>query len=66
MNDARMTVGIDSPGPLRAQRRAAGLVAEYIHELSDRHAVTPQRSPEVAAHPGTGSGVDHTTESQGG
>jgi hypothetical protein len=37
MNDARTTPEIDSPRPLRAQRRAAGLVAQYIHELSGRH-----------------------------
>jgi hypothetical protein len=65
MNDARGTAGI-LPRPLRDQRRAAGLVAEYIHELSGRHGVTRQRSLEAAAHPGTESEVDNTTESQGG
>jgi hypothetical protein len=37
MNEARPTREADSPRPLRAQRRAAGLVAQYIHELSERH-----------------------------
>jgi hypothetical protein len=37
MNDARPTRETDSGRPLRAQRSAAGLVAQYIHELSDRH-----------------------------
>ena len=37
MNQARSNPEIDSRRPLRARRREAGLVAEYIHELSDRH-----------------------------
>ena len=39
---------------LRAERRAAGLVAEYIHELSDRHAGDRERgrldSTDAPAH----------------
>ena len=38
MNDARATTEIDPPTPLRAERSAAALVAQYIHELSPRHA----------------------------
>ena len=38
MNDARETREIDPPAPLRAERSAAPLVAQYIHELSARHA----------------------------
>ena len=34
MNDVRETPEID---PLRAERSAAALVAQYIHELSARH-----------------------------
>lgn len=38
MNDARETPEIAPPAPLRAERSAAALVAQYIHELSARHA----------------------------
>jgi hypothetical protein len=31
----------------RARRRAAGLVAQYIHELSQRHAVVRERSEQL-------------------
>ena len=40
MDAARTTQQIDSPRSFRAQRGAAAVVAQYIHELSDRHAVT--------------------------
>jgi hypothetical protein len=43
MNAPRTTREIDSLKPLRAQRRAAALVAEYIHELSERHAAERRR-----------------------
>jgi hypothetical protein len=39
MEDVRIIPQGDPPtGALRAQRLTAGLVAQYIHELSDRHA----------------------------
>jgi hypothetical protein len=38
MNDARTTRKTASPGSRRAQRGAAAVVAQYIHELSVRHA----------------------------
>lgn len=37
MNDTRPTRLIDRRTPRHADRRAAGLAAQYIHELSDRH-----------------------------
>jgi hypothetical protein len=37
MNDRRTIPETGSATPPRTQRRAAALVAEYIHELSDRH-----------------------------
>jgi hypothetical protein len=43
--NARATQATESPTPLRSQRRAAGLVAQYVHELSDRHARSRRRSP---------------------
>jgi hypothetical protein len=38
MNEARKTTRIDSVSRPRARRRAAGVVAQYIRELSGRHA----------------------------
>lgn len=38
MNDARKAREVAPPTPPRAERRAAALVAQYIHELSGRHA----------------------------
>jgi hypothetical protein len=64
MNDRRTSPGIDSPRPLRAERRAAGLVAEYIHELSDRHAGPRDVSPAAAGRPRPGA-ADHDSGSQG-
>ena len=40
MEDVRISHQGESPSPLRDQRRTAGLVAQFIHELSDRHATT--------------------------
>ena len=37
MIEYRTAREIDSPRARRIQRRTAGLVAEYIHELSERH-----------------------------
>ena len=47
MNDARETPKIDTPEPIRAERRAAALVAQYIHELSTRH-TRGEESPKRA------------------
>lgn len=46
MKDARKTTEVDAVRRLRAQRAARGLVAGYIHELSDRHA---KRRPKPRA-----------------
>ncbi len=43
MNDPRDTPEIHPPTPLRAERSAAALVAQYIHELSARHARGEER-----------------------
>ena len=39
MSPARPAHETDTARPLRAERRTAGLVAQYIHEISDRHAI---------------------------
>jgi hypothetical protein len=58
MNEVRRAQEMDSNGRLGIRRRAAkALVANYILELSDRHAGT--------RHPGTASRVQPTTESRG-
>jgi len=46
MNEARKEPQIDLAARPRARRRAAGIVAQYIHELSQRHPSPPQ----VASH----------------
>ena len=38
MEDVRTAAPSSSRSPLRDQRRTTALVAQYIHELSDRHA----------------------------
>jgi hypothetical protein len=43
---------VRSTGRHRSQRHAAAHVAQYIHELSDRHA-QGRRSPAAAALPAT-------------
>ena len=57
MEDVRIRRPVIAPSPLRDQRRATALVAQYIHELSDRHAAvrraarldrTPVREPAGA------------------
>ena len=50
MEDVRIRRPVISPNPPRDQRRAIALVAQYIHELSDRHAaVRRDAGPERAA-----------------
>jgi hypothetical protein len=38
MEDVRITRPAIAPSPLRDERRTAALIAQYIHELSGRHA----------------------------
>ncbi|MEA2134696.1 MAG: hypothetical protein QOC68_2605 [Solirubrobacteraceae bacterium] len=38
MEDVRINPQLFDPSPLRDRRRTAGLIAQYIHELSGRHA----------------------------
>jgi hypothetical protein len=58
MNEARATPEAVLLRPLRARLRAAGVVAQYIHELSDRHARARQPSPAIAGQPSVGRGAD--------
>ena len=39
MSPPRPAHETDTARPLRAERRTAGLVAQYIHEISDRHTI---------------------------
>ena len=52
MSPARPAHETDIARPLRAERRTAGLVAQYIHEISDRHAIGSRadRRSVPAAH----------------
>jgi hypothetical protein len=59
MKDAGTNRRIDSPRALRAERGAAAVVAQYIHELSDRHAASRGAGPALAGRPGNGCGADH-------
>ena len=50
MEDVRIRRPLIAANPLRDQRRTTALVAQYIHELSDRHAAVrraarPDRAP---------------------
>lgn len=47
MEDVRSSRPLIAPSPLRDQRRTAGLIAQYIHELSGRHADARPDRPEV-------------------
>ncbi len=49
MNRSRTNRGLPPPRSLRSERGAAAAVAQYIHDLSARHAGTKtRRSPEEA------------------
>ena len=52
MSPARPAHDADTADPPRADRRTAGLVAQYIHEISDRHAIGSRadRRSVPAAH----------------
>jgi hypothetical protein len=45
MNEAQTPQQIDAAGSLRAQRHAAALIAQYVHDQSERHADTRRGSP---------------------
>ena len=46
MEDVRITPEVPVPTSLRDERLTAGLIAQYIHELSGRHAAArPDRAP---------------------
>jgi len=59
MNDTRTTPEIDSRRLRRAERGAAAIVAQYIHELSNRHG-----RPAEGGEPRPGNGVVVATESR--
>jgi hypothetical protein len=61
MNDARTTQRIDSARGLRAQRGAEAAVAQYIHELSVRHAGAGSGG-RAAGHPRRENGADEARE----
>lgn len=46
MNDARKSK-VPPPAPPRAERNAQALVAQYIHELSGRHAAARTMAREL-------------------
>ncbi len=48
MNDVEKAREASPPTPLRAERSTAALVAQYIHELAERHA--PARESAEEAH----------------
>ena len=51
MEDVRITRPVTAPSLLRSERLTAGLIAQYIHELSGRHAAArPDRA--VVTEPG--------------
>lgn len=47
MDDVRISRPAIQPTLLRDQRLTAGLIAQYIHELSGRHAAARPDRPEV-------------------
>jgi hypothetical protein len=51
MNEARKAPQIDLAARPRARRRAAGIVAQYIHDLSERHP-RPRQLPSTAPRGG--------------
>jgi hypothetical protein len=61
MKDARPTTGIGSARPPRAQRGDAGLVAQYIHEISrpaGMHEAPPAARQTLRAPTAAGSPLD--------
>ena len=47
MEDVRITRPVTAPSLLRDERLTAGLIAQYIHELSGRHAAARPDRAEV-------------------
>jgi hypothetical protein len=59
MDDVRTNQEMASPRPARAKRLERALVAQYIHDLSERHRPnTATRSSGRAVPPPTESGED--------
>jgi hypothetical protein len=54
MPDIRSTPDRDRPHASRARRGDAALVAQYIHELSERHDMAAQGSTSDREHGGDG------------
>ncbi len=52
MNHPRTTPEIDARGRRRAQLREDAIVAQYIHELSDRHGRPDVRERTDPSHDG--------------
>jgi hypothetical protein len=58
MNEPRTPVDVDTASPLQLRRRVKrGIVASYIHDLSERH-----RSPDAGVHDGAGEAVEQPEE----
>jgi hypothetical protein len=51
MNESRATGGIASPSALRSQRGATAVVAQYIRDLSGRHAAGGSREGQPGQAP---------------
>ena len=47
MEDVRTSRRVTAPNPLRDERLTAGLIAQYIHEISGRHAAARPDRAEV-------------------
>jgi hypothetical protein len=64
MNDTRTrtTIETDARGPLRDRRHSAAVVAEYIHEVSERHA--PRAAAESGDRPGSPGQQDEPAQPQ--
>jgi hypothetical protein len=57
MTDPRLTSDRSRDQTSRTRRRDAALVAEYIHELSDRHNGSVQAGPATAEAKPAGDGA---------
>ena len=65
MNQPRRTRRSDSAKALRAQRGAAAVVAQYIHELSGRHGGRRSGVLALPVQLRTGTGAVQTAPSRG-
>ena len=59
MNDPGRTPELAAADARRTQRRSDAVVAQYLHELSDRH-----RRQATPTGPGEGRGSDHAAEAR--